>query len=42
MQDNQHAAPAASEDANLVALAHRLKPNNGPLRPANGGKSRER
>jgi hypothetical protein len=42
MQDNQHAAPAPSEDANLVALAHRLKPSNGPLRPANGGKSRER
>ena len=42
MQDNQHAAPAPSEDANLVALAHRLKPSNGPLRPANGGKSRDR
>ena len=39
MQDNQAAAAAApSEDANLVALAHRLKPANGHLRPANGVK----
>jgi predicted nucleic acid-binding Zn-ribbon protein len=30
MQDNQHTAPASSEDANLVALAHRLRPTNGP------------
>ena len=37
-----HPAPASSEDANLVALAHRLKPNNGSLRPANDGKPRER
>ena len=43
MQDNpQVAVPAPSEDANLVALAHRLKPSNGPSRPANGGMSRER
>jgi hypothetical protein len=42
MQDIQGAPPATSEDANLVALAHRLKPSNGPSRPANGGKSRER
>jgi len=42
MQDNQHAAPAPSEDANLVALAHRLKPSNGLFRPVNEGKSRER
>jgi len=40
MQDNQHVAPAP--DANLVALAHRLKPSNGLLRPVNEGKSRER
>ena len=25
-------APAQTEDANLVALAHRLKPRNGPLK----------
>jgi hypothetical protein len=44
MQDNQVAVPAPSEDANLVALAHRLKPNNGPLRPGqlNGEMSGER
>ena len=42
MQDNQHAAPAPSEDANLVALAHRLRPSNGPLRPANDEKYRDR
>jgi hypothetical protein len=42
MQDDQHAAPAPSEDANLVALAHRLKPSNGPLMSAIGGKSPER
>jgi hypothetical protein len=30
VQDNQHAAPTPSEDENLVALAHRLRPNNGP------------
>ncbi len=44
MQDNQVAVPAPSEDANLVALAHRLKPNNGLLRPGqlNGEMSGER
>jgi hypothetical protein len=39
MQDNQHVAPTPSEDATLVALAHRLKPSNGPLRSAIGGKA---
>jgi len=39
---NIQGAPASSEDANLVALAHRLKPSNGPFRPANEAKSRER
>ena len=33
---------APSDDANLVALAHRLKPGNGSLRPANEEKFRER
>jgi hypothetical protein len=42
MQDNQHVAPTPSEDATLVALAHRLKPSNGPLRSAIGGKPLER
>jgi hypothetical protein len=43
MQDNQGATTTApSEDANLVALAHRLKPSNGLLRPANDGKPPER
>ena len=30
MQDNQHTAPAPTEDANLVALARRLRPSNRP------------
>lgn len=30
VQDNRHTAPTPSEDENLVALAHRLRPNNGP------------
>jgi len=34
MQDNQNAASAPREDANLVSLAHRLKPNNGSSEPA--------
>ena len=42
MQEIPYPVPAPSEDANLVALAHRLKPNNGSLRPANDGKPRER
>jgi len=29
MQENQQTAPAPSEDANLVALAHRLRPSHG-------------
>jgi hypothetical protein len=39
---NIQGAPASSEDANLVALAHRLKPSNGPFRPANDGKAPQR
>ena len=39
MQDIQAAAPTPNEDANLVSLAQRLKPSNGPLRPANDGKA---
>jgi hypothetical protein len=35
MRDIQDAALASSEEANLVALANRLKPGNGALRPAN-------
>jgi hypothetical protein len=42
MENIQGAAPAPSEDANLVSLAHRLKPSNGPLRPANEGRFPER
>jgi hypothetical protein len=42
MQDTQATAPALSEDANLIALAHRLKPSNESLKPANSGKFRER
>jgi gluconate kinase len=30
MQDNQHTAQAPSDDPNLVALARRLRPSNGP------------
>lgn len=30
MQDNQHTAQAPSDDPNLVALARRLSPSNGP------------
>ena len=30
IQDNQAQAPAPQDEANLIALAHRLKPNNGP------------
>jgi len=36
MHDIQSAAPSSSEDANLVALAHRLKPSPGASRPARG------
>ena len=35
VRDIQDAALASSEEANLVALANRLKPGNGALRPAN-------
>ena len=38
MLDIQGGAPASSEDANLVALAHRLRPSNGASRPANKGR----
>jgi hypothetical protein len=30
MQDNQQTAQAPSDDPNLVALARRLRPSNGP------------
>jgi hypothetical protein len=38
MLDTQGGAPASSEDANLVALAHRLRPSNGASRPPNKGR----
>jgi hypothetical protein len=38
MLDTQGGAPASSEDANLVALAHRLRPSNGASRPTNKGR----
>ena len=38
MLDIQGGAPAPSEDANLVALAHRLRPSNGASRPTNKGR----
>jgi hypothetical protein len=34
--DTQEAAAAPSEHANLVALAHRLKPNTGSSRSGEG------
>jgi hypothetical protein len=34
IQDNPSPAPAPEDDANLIALAHRLKPNTGPAQPA--------
>ena len=37
--DTRAAATAPQEDANLIALAHRLRPNNGAARPTNGGAS---
>ncbi len=33
LQDNQTPEPALQDDANLIALAHRLKPNSGPGKP---------
>ena len=30
IQDNQVPLPSPQDDANLIALAYRLKPNNGP------------
>lgn len=30
IQDNQALPPTPQDEANLIALAHRLKPNNGP------------
>ena len=36
MRDNQETAAAPSEHANLVALAHRLKPNTGSSRSGEG------
>jgi len=33
LQDNQTPEPALQDDANLIALAHRLKPNSGPQKP---------
>ena len=30
IQDNQALPPMPQDEANLIALAHRLKPNNGP------------
>jgi hypothetical protein len=39
---DQNTPNAANDDANLLALAHRLKPSNGTVRPADGGESLER
>jgi hypothetical protein len=39
---DQNTPTAANDDANLLALAHRLKPSNGTTRPADGGESLER
>jgi hypothetical protein len=39
IEDTQATIPTPQEDANLIALAHRLKPNNGPAKSANGAMS---
>ena len=39
IEDTRAVAPAPEDDANLVALAHRLKPTNGAATPTNGVKS---
>jgi predicted nucleic acid-binding Zn-ribbon protein len=35
IEDNQATIPTPQEEANLIALAHRLKPNNRPAKSAN-------
>lgn len=39
IEDNQATIPTPQEEANLIALAHRLKPNNGPAKSATGAMS---
>lgn len=39
IQETRAPAPAPEDDANLVALARRLRPTNGAAKPPNGAKS---
>ena len=39
IEDNQATVSTPQEEANLIALAHRLKPNNGPAKSATGAMS---